>query len=86
VRPRNALGAVDDADGRTVLLSIGMSNTTQEFSAFKQVADRDPEKHPRLVIVDGAQGGATASAIVQNGVSYWAEVDRRLAEGSPGRT
>ena len=79
MRPRNALGAVDEAAGRTVLLSIGMSNPTQKFSAFKQLADRDPEKHPRLVIVDGAQGGATASAIVQNGASYWAEVDRRLA-------
>ncbi len=79
VRPRNALGAVDDAGGRIVLLSTGMSNTTQEFSVFKQLADREPDKHPRLVIVDGAQGGATASAIVRNGTSYWAEVDRRLA-------
>ncbi len=79
VRPRNTLGAVDEAGGKIVFLSTGMSNTTQEFSAFKQIADKDPEKNPKLVIVDGAQGGATASAIVQNGANYWAEVDRRLA-------
>ena len=79
VRPRNALGAVDEAGGRIVLLSTGMSNTTQEFSVFKQLADQDKERNPRLVVVDGAQGGATASAIVQNGANYWAEVDRRLA-------
>ncbi|PYV13465.1 MAG: hypothetical protein DMG07_14405 [Acidobacteria bacterium] len=29
-------------DGQVVLVSIGMSNTTQEFSAFKAIADRDP--------------------------------------------
>src|SRR4051812_26463188 len=29
------------SNGRIVLLSIGMSNTTQEFSAFKNMADGD---------------------------------------------
>jgi hypothetical protein len=43
-----------------VLLSIGMSNTTQEFSQFKQVANSDPRKSPRVLIVDGAQGGQAA--------------------------
>src|SRR5207302_5616588 len=28
-------------DGKIVLLSVGMSNATEEFSAFKRVADRD---------------------------------------------
>jgi hypothetical protein len=43
VRPRNAAGAVDDVNGKIVFLSTGMSNTTQEFSVFKQIADKDPE-------------------------------------------
>ena len=52
--------------GTNVLLSIGMSNTTQEFAskgpgAFKPRADADPAKNPRLVIVDGAQGGQDAT-------------------------
>ena len=50
---------VHPIDGRVVLLSIGMSNTTQEFSAFKRLADSDARKSPQLTIVDGAQGGRT---------------------------
>ncbi|HPD17865.1 MAG TPA: hypothetical protein PLE19_23245 [Planctomycetota bacterium] len=65
------------ADGRIVLLAIGMSNTTQEFSRFKQLADADPDKSPKLVIVDGAQGGKDAAAWV-NSPPVWDEADRRL--------
>ncbi|MCG3178897.1 MAG: hypothetical protein BIFFINMI_01227 [Phycisphaerae bacterium] len=50
------------ADGKIVLISIGMSNTTQEFSRFKQLADADPAKRPEVVIVDGAQGGMDAAS------------------------
>src|SRR5918992_184576 len=62
VHPLNAKGQ-PDPNGRIVLLSIGMSNTTQEFSRFKQMADADPDKNPRVTIVDGAQGGQDATAI-----------------------
>ena len=79
VRPRNAAGALDEQNGRIVFLSIGMSNTTQEFSAFKQIADRDLAKNPRAAIVDGAQGGWSADRIVADGAAYWNEVERRLA-------
>ena len=64
--------------GKIVLLSVGMSNTTQEFSLFQQLAGQDPEKNPDLVIVDGAQGGWSADRLVAGGDEYWAEVDRRL--------
>ncbi|MBI5683465.1 MAG: hypothetical protein HZC54_00160 [Verrucomicrobia bacterium] len=60
IRPLDADGK-PAASGKVVLLSVGMSNTTQEFSRFKQLADADPEKSPQLVIVDGAQGGQTAA-------------------------
>jgi hypothetical protein len=70
------------ADGKIVLLSIGMSNTTMEFSRFKQIADADPEKSPKLLIVDGAQGGKDAAAWVQVGRSdtnpVWDEAGHRL--------
>ena len=69
--------------GRIVLLSIGMSNTTQEFSTFKTMADRDPDKNPKLVIEDGAQGGMTASTITNPDDPrmevFWQTVDTRLA-------
>jgi hypothetical protein len=58
--PRNASGEVDAA-GKYVLLSIGMSNTTQEFSTFVTQAAADPRvNHGPLVIVDGAAGGQSA--------------------------
>ena len=70
-------------EGKIVLLSAGMSNTTMEFSTFKRLADADPAKNPKLVLVDGAQGGMTA-AVIQNpddgarGAKYWSTVDDRL--------
>src|SRR5215216_2105563 len=62
VVPRNAAGQPDPVNGKTVLLSIGMSNTTQEFQRFIQVAAGIPGRDPHLVIVDGAQGGQDAVA------------------------
>ncbi len=65
--------------GKVVLLSIGMSNTTMEFSRFKAEADRDPDKSEHLVIVDGAQGGQTATIWANPQAHAWEEVDLRLA-------
>lgn len=60
VRTRDTTGNVS-ATGRYVLLSIGMSNTTQEYSAFITLAAADPAvDRTRLAIVDGAAGGRTA--------------------------
>jgi hypothetical protein len=65
-------------DGRIVLLSVGMSNATEEFAAFKRAADRDPAKNESLTIVDGAQDGWDA-ARVRAEPEYWDIVDTRLA-------
>ena len=59
ITPRSAEGK-PDKNGKVVLLSIGMSNTTQEFSRFVELAKSEPKKSPNLVIVDGAQGGQAA--------------------------
>jgi hypothetical protein len=72
VVPRDRDGR-PSATGRIVLLSIGMSNTTQEFCAagnpapcsswsFVGQALRDPQvNHRTLALVNGARGGQTAS-------------------------
>lgn len=49
-------------DGKVVFISVGMSNTTQEFSAFVRLANEDPDKSTKVLIVDGAQGGMDAKA------------------------
>jgi hypothetical protein len=71
-------------NGTNVLLSIGMSNTTQEFAtkgpgAFKPRADADPAKNSRLIIVDGAQGGQDATKWTNINAATWTTVDQRLA-------
>ncbi len=71
-------------DGKIVLLSVGMSNASQVFGAFKTLADQDREKNPKLVIVNGAQGGMTAARIQDDqdngdGTRYWTVTDNILA-------
>lgn len=79
IKPLNSRGE-PDPEGRYVLLSIGMSNTAQEFSVFKPLADLYPDKDPHLVIVNGAQGGWTAARIIDPNAAFWTTVDRRLAD------
>ncbi|HJQ23810.1 MAG TPA: hypothetical protein VKA60_07820 [Blastocatellia bacterium] len=83
ISPRKP-GGRPSKKGRVVLLSIGMSNTTMEFSVFKQMADADPQKNRRLVIVDGAQGGMAANDITDpnnpKSQEFWQVVDQRLEE------
>ena len=55
-----------------------MSNCTQEFSRFIQLANVDPLKHPRVQPVDGAQGGQTAAIIQNPNANFWTVVDQRL--------
>jgi Cu/Ag efflux protein CusF/lysophospholipase L1-like esterase len=89
VQPLDADGK-PHADGKIVLLSVGMSNTTQVFSAFKRLADADAAKNRRLVIVDGAQGGMTALRIQdpenpKGGAQFWSTVDKRLETAGVSR-
>jgi hypothetical protein len=82
ILPRDAQGNPSDA-GRIVLISLGMSNTTQEFSVFKTIADADPNKSPKVVIVDCAQGGQAAYqwAYPQAGpnkLTPWDVMDQRI--------
>jgi hypothetical protein len=73
------------ADGKIVLLSIGMSNTTQAFSTFVRLANEDSDKNPKLVLVDGAQGGQTAFRIKDPDANFWTVVDDRLKKANVTR-
>ncbi|HXF97700.1 MAG TPA: hypothetical protein VNJ46_03690 [Gaiellaceae bacterium] len=77
-----AAAQVEPIDGRVVLLSIGFSNATYEFSVFKQIADADPRKSPELTIVDGAIPRQSTDVIRDPRARYWrALLGRLLAAG-----
>lgn len=65
-------------DGRIALVSISMSNATQEFSAFKRIADADKDKSARVTIVDCAQGGQAMAEWAPADARPWTEAERRL--------
>jgi hypothetical protein len=77
IRPLDARGKPSES-GSIGLLSVGMSNTTMEFSRFKAEADQDPAKSPRVAIVDGAQGGQTGTIWASPEAHVWTELDTRL--------
>ena len=74
IEPLDAAGK-PAPDGKVVLLSIGMSNTTREFTPFKEEADIDQKKSPNLVLVDGAFGG--------QGAAEWAVGEKSAGGGKP---
>jgi Cu/Ag efflux protein CusF len=90
VQPLDADGK-PSPKGKIVLLSIGMSNTSQSSQGFQRALDQEKEKlNPQLVFVNGAVGGMTAAATQdpndqRTGTKYWTEVDQRLQKAGVTR-
>jgi Putative Ig domain len=63
-----------DASGKEVLLAVGESTAQNEFNYFLPIANADPAKNPSLVLVNGAQGGATPQTFKSSTSNYWATV------------
>ena len=88
IQPLDTNG-VPATNGSIVLLSSGMSNTTQEWASkgtnhFTAQALRDPSRNPRLTIIDGAIGGQDAPAWTNINSPNWSNVLSRIR--STGRT
>jgi len=79
IRPLDAEGN-PFGDGRIGLLSVGMSNTTMEYSRFKQIADADPAKSASVIVLDGAQGAQTALRWADAKSPLWQKVDERMKD------
>lgn len=67
-----------DPNGRVVMISIGMSNCTQEFSTFVPMSNADASRDPSVRVIDCARGGQTASLIKNPNYTYWDTVRTRL--------
>lgn len=78
VQPRAKDGSPDPKDGRIVVISCGMSNTTQEFSTWQRLSDADPERAGVVRLVDCAQGGQPAETIANPNANYWKVADQRI--------
>jgi len=79
IKPLDASGAVDLANGKIVLISVGMSTTFPEFGHFVPLANSDPAKNPQLVIVNGAQSGKDAPKWTDPQAPPWSTVNSLLA-------
>lgn len=79
IAPLNRDGKPDPA-GKIVLVSISMSNATQEFSMFKQIADADAAKSAKLQIIDCAQGGQAMAEWVSPTAGPWTDAERRITQ------
>jgi hypothetical protein len=70
-------------DGKIVLLTHGMSNTTMESARFIELANADPRKNPNVLLIDGAQGGIdsrkwVADTHTRRDTSPWDTLDKRI--------
>lgn len=75
--PRDAQGKPAPT-GVIGFISISMSNATQEFSRFKQLADADADKSALVTIVDCAQGGQAMREWADPQAPPWAQAMQRL--------
>lgn len=71
--PLNSSGE-SDPSGVYVLLALGESTAQNEFNRFLPIANSDPAKNKSLVIVNGAQGGATPNDFADINSYYWGMV------------
>jgi hypothetical protein len=77
IKPLDRRGQAS-SHGKIVLLSIGMSNATIEFSMFGNLEQHDPQRGAQLVVVDGAQGGQAALAWAHADAPAWRVAAQRL--------
>ena len=77
ITPLDTNGNIDPSNGKIGFISIGMSNTSQEFSVFKFRADADARKNSKVTIVNCAQGGQTAEKIIDTTNNNFWDVARQ---------
>jgi hypothetical protein len=85
IQPLDAEGR-PSADGKIVMISVGMSNTTMKFQTFQKLAAEEKGLNPKLRLVDGAQGGQVGWVTSNPRMPFWEVVDQRLKAAGVTRT
>ena len=83
--PLDTFGNVDMVNGKIVWLSVGMSNTTMESQVFLPMANSFPQKNPKLILMDGAQGGQDIVIIDNPNANFWSVINQRLVSAGLSR-
>jgi hypothetical protein len=71
--PLNSSGTYSPT-GQIVVLAVGESTEQNEFNRFMPIANSDPTKNPYVLLVNGAQGGATPYNFTSTTSAYWSTV------------
>ncbi len=79
IKPLNEAG-LPDPNGKIVLVSIGMSNASQEFLTFIEDTAANSLKNPALVLVNAARGGQDSPTWVSLDSENWDYVSGKLAK------
>jgi hypothetical protein len=78
--PLDELGHSDPADGKIVLISVGMSNTRMEFEGFIDQVVGDSTINPKLVIVNGGQGAQVSDRWADPNAEAWDRLEQFLKD------
>ncbi len=79
IQPIDQNGQPDPVNGKIGMVSLGMSNTMQEFSRFIEKANADPQVSSQVTIVNGAQGGQASSKWLDLNAEAWNRLDGYLS-------
>ncbi len=78
ILPLDTAGNYNAANGRIVLLSVGMSNCAQEFQEFINSTNGAAYINSKLSVINGAQGGQTIDIIINPNANFWTVIKQRL--------
>ncbi len=71
IMPRNSSGAIDQANGKIVMIGVGASNPRTEFTAFEQLCDTFQCLNNKLKIVNVCKGGTGIQKMNYDTAAYW---------------
>lgn len=81
IRPLDADGKPDDANGKTVALVMGHSNCRDYFTAFQQhLKAKSDELHPRFEMINAAVGGNQLPEIRRLRGPVWERAQKALSQ------